>query len=216
VWSAPRPLPPTLRALEHSRVLSSVLRQLVGLVRQFERPGGLVFGLLGLLVCLFGVFLGELCALVGLVGLLLRLLGLLVGLVGLVLGLLCALVCLVGLDLRLLRLLRGLGGLVLGLLCLLVGLVGLVLRLPRGVGRLLCAAPGLLRLLAGSLRLVESQLDSVADPIHVLADVLAGGQFPQHASVLLAPVLLFLFTTGIGCSLYILRRRHDYLPMRFC
>ena len=58
MWSAPACYSLTLRALKLPRVLSSVLRQLVGLVRQFKRPGGLIFGLLRLLVCLVRVFLG--------------------------------------------------------------------------------------------------------------------------------------------------------------
>ena len=48
---------PTLYALQLPRVLSRVLRQLVGLVCQFKRPRGLILGLLGLLVGLVGVFL---------------------------------------------------------------------------------------------------------------------------------------------------------------
>src|SRR6516162_3001284 len=178
--------------MEQSRVLSSVLRQLVSLVRRFKRPGGLIFGLLRLLVCLVRVFL--------------RLLRVLVGLVGLVLRLLRALVGLVGLDLRLLRLLRGLGCLVLGLLRLLIGLVGLVLRLPRSVVRLLCTAPRLLCLLARTLRLVQSHLNPVTNPIHVLADVLPGRQLSQHASVLLPPALLLIVASRLFCGLYILRR----------
>ena len=49
-----------LDALEVPRVVSRVLGQLIGLVGQLERPGGLILGLLRLLVCLLRVFLSLL------------------------------------------------------------------------------------------------------------------------------------------------------------
>jgi hypothetical protein len=49
-----------LDALEVARVVSRVLGQLIGLVGQLERPGGLILRLLRVLVCLLRVFLSLL------------------------------------------------------------------------------------------------------------------------------------------------------------
>jgi len=194
-----------LDALEVPRVVTRVLGQLIGLVGQLEGPGRLILRLLRLLVGLLRIFLSLLRALVGLVGLVLRLLSLLGSLVGLIVCLLRVLAGLVGLVLRLLSLLGGLRRLVVRLLGGLVGLVGLVVRLPRSVVRLLRAAPRLLGLLTRTVRLVQSQLNPVANSLQIVVDGFACGQLPQ---LLLVLVQLAVLASWLCCSLDIVCLGH--------
>jgi hypothetical protein len=71
--------------------------------------------------------------------------------------------------------------------------------------RLLGAAPRLLGLLTRTVRLVQSQLDSVADPLQILADVFPGGQFTQLMLVL---ALLAVLTSRLYRGLYIVCLGH--------
>jgi hypothetical protein len=51
-------------------------------------------------------------------------------------------------------------------------------------------AAGLLGLLARTAGLLLGHIDPVLDPGHLLADVLPGGQLPQHTGVLIAAGIL--------------------------